>query len=133
MDSIFNLSNMRTIWVIDDDMVTLFSTSYKIHQYRPNYNVVSFHSIENAIAAYERCLSNNEQVPNVLLLDLQFPTLGGWYFLKKLEEYNISDNEIDIYILSAFSKPESTLRALKHPLVKGYFYKPVTLAELNVL
>jgi hypothetical protein len=47
--------------------------------------------------------------------------------------YNHDLLPMDIYILSAFSKSKDSRRALKHPLVKGYFYKPVTRAELNVV
>lgn len=119
------------VWIIDDDMVAQFAATYKIGQSYPDHRVICHDSIEAALTAIEQCMNGKGCIPDMVLLDLSFPMLDGWYFLEALEKNGKAVAAIEVFILSAFSNSKDRIRAKGHPLVKGHFDKPISGANLD--
>ncbi|MBU2945935.1 response regulator [Zobellia uliginosa] len=120
-----------TIWIIDDDLVSLFAARYGIEQLNKPYIVVDFDSAEVALKVLSDSMEGAEELPDVILLDLVMPKMDGWEFLEKLEKMPDYVKTSDIYILSAFLSTKERQRASQHPVVKGYFDKPISKRALS--
>ncbi|MUH36094.1 response regulator [Zobellia amurskyensis] len=120
-----------TIWIIDDDLVSLFAARYGIEQLDKPYNVIDFDSAEVALKVLSDSFEGDEKFPDIILLDLVMPKMDGWEFLEKLETLPEYIKNTHVYILSAFLSTKERQRASHHPEVKGYFDKPISKRALS--
>jgi len=86
----------------------------------------------DAVGLLER---DGEIVPDVILLDINMPRMGGYDFL----EAWYADTGIDIpvvFMLTSSDLPADRERARRYPSVKNYIVKPITretARQLSVL
>lgn len=118
------------VCIIDDDLVSQFATQYRVKQTETNCKVISFDCAEMGLEMFADHIKNKKKLPDILLLDLVMPIMDGWEFLKEFEKIHKPDLPTDIYVLSAFTNSKDRKRAREHPMVKGYFDKPLT--RLNI-
>ena len=121
----------NTVWIIDDDMVSQFAMKYKIAQAYPNYQVFAFYTVEEALTMIKECAETQEGLPNKIILDLVLPEMNGWHFLRELGKLRGHIKSVDIYIVSAFSNKTDRKLAKEHPLVMGYFDKPINKGSVD--
>ena len=119
------------VWIIDDDIVSLFATRYGIEQWNNSCEVVDFDDGETALKILSDKLKTGNEIPDIILLDLVMPKMNGWEFLAKFEAIKGRSNKTDIYILSAFSNSKDREKARKHQSIKGYIEKPVSKLVLD--
>lgn len=119
------------VWVIDDDLVSLFATRYGIEQSDGKCKVVDFDSGEMALKIFSDCLDHIDHAPDIILLDLVMPSMNGWEFLEKLDEIGNRPKKTDVYIISAFTNSKDRIKAKGHPSVMGYFDKPLSKESIN--
>ncbi|CAM3476541.1 two-component system response regulator [Zobellia roscoffensis] len=120
-----------TVWIIDDDLVSLFAARYGIVQLGKPYNVIDFDSAEVALKVLADSVEGDSKLPDIILLDLVMPKMDGWQFLEKLEDMPGHVKNTHVYILSAFLSTKERQRASQHPEVKGYFDKPISKRALS--
>lgn len=66
-----------------------------------------------------------------LFLDINMPTITGWEFLEKFQEFTDSvKNQFNIYMLSSSIDPSDIQRAKLNPLVIDFIEKPLSKAIL---
>lgn len=121
------------IWIIDDDMVSQFAIKYKIEQSCPNDQTIGFYTVEEALISIKECLLTQIGVPNKILLDLELPGMNGWQFLKELDTVQGRMDDLEIYIISAFSNSMDRQKAEEHPRVMGYFDKPLNKVSVDMM
>lgn len=117
------------IWIIDDDLVSQFATQYRIEQSKGSYCVRTYDKASDALKEIIAQLATNGELPDILLLDLVMPVMSGWEFLDELEKIYPVKKNIKVYVLSAFNNYKDRDLAKEHPLVHGFFDKP--LSEIN--
>jgi CheY-like chemotaxis protein len=121
--------------VIDDDPVNNMICKYTIASFAPTASIRLFTEPEKALSyiqqEYQNCTSDRE---TSLFLDINMPTMSGWEFL---EQYRLLEgkmhSQIDIFILSSSIDPEDMAHAKNHPLVEGYYSKPLSKETLQLL
>lgn len=114
------------VWIIEDDLVSQFATEYCIKQANSVTTVKSFDNASESIEKLKHCLKSGEGIPQVILLDLVMPEMDGWEFLAEIEQLVGWQDKINVYIISAFAKDKDRDLAKSHPLVQGYFNKPLS-------
>jgi CheY-like chemotaxis protein len=116
----------RRIFLIDDDEIFLMISTVNLK------TVCSDVEILTATNGQEGLLQLNSAQPNVILLDVNMPVMGGWEFLEKLSDAGIGVNlDFPIYITTSSVDPEDKRRAQLHPLVKGFIEKPLTAEKIR--
>jgi len=114
------------VCIIDDDLVSQFASQYKLGQADVSCYIRTFDNAKEALTLWS---SQPEEIPDILLLDLVMPEMDGWEFLAEFEKL-FEDSSLLIYALSAFGNAKDRERVKNHPLVHGYFDKP--LSKVNV-
>lgn len=121
------------VWIIDDDIICRFATSYKFEQSHINYEVTGHASAYDGLTSLAECLHGYKKLPDIIVLDLHMPAMDGWSFLAELEKMGPMVKEIHVYILSVFTNISDRNLAKKHPLIKGFFNKPLSAANLDCI
>ena len=115
-----------TVCIIDDDLVSQFATRYSIEQCGYPCSVITCDGVEDCLETFDTLLEQNREVPDIVLLDLVMGDMSGWDFLERFSQIPDWPKETAIYILSAFTNSKDRARAKEHPLIQGYFDKPLT-------
>lgn len=116
------MSNKLNLWIIDDDPIyrmvtrTLAQTSDRIGL------ITEFENIEDAVEA----IHNAERMPDLVLLDINIPSSGGWSFLEALQLLNPKYPPMT-YVCSSSLNQVDVERANQHPLVRTFISKPLEM------
>ena len=104
---------MKKILIIDDDMTfqKIMSDAFK----NSGYEVVEAHDGEEGLLLVDK------ESPNLVILDLVMPKLGGMDFLKTLNK-NKNLNKIPVLITSNFSGSDKISEGVEYG-VRGYIVK----------
>jgi len=119
------------VWIIDDDLVSRFAVTYKIEQSSMDFEVIGHPNAFHGLNSLWECLQANNGLPDIILLDLEMPEMDGWSFLRELEEMDGVLKMIGVYILSAFTSSEDRNIAKNNPLIRGFFNKPLSGANVQ--
>lgn len=69
--------------------------------------------------------------PDVLFLDLIMGGMDGWRFLDKFQQIVPNPKRTKIYLLSAFVNSKDREIAKQHPMIHGYYDKPLSKRVVN--
>jgi len=54
------------------------------------------------------------------------PEMDGWEFLSEIQKLVGWEDKVSVYIISSFAKSKDRDLAKNHPLIRGYFDKPLS-------
>jgi two-component system chemotaxis response regulator CheY len=126
------MSKQPRIALIDDDEIFQFITTRLIERANLAKELKQFYNGDTALHYLNDHAENEEDLPDIILLDINMPVIDGWMFLdafKTLE--NKLKKIITIYMVSSSIAPEDISRAKANPLVKDYLVKPVSMETLH--
>ncbi|MDX1364847.1 response regulator [Arenibacter latericius] len=121
------------VYIIDDDLVSQFATQYRMKQAIGECSLISFDSGKEGLKAIIDQLTDGKKLPDILFLDLEMPAMDGWGFLEEFSKLHNNNIPTDIYVLSSFGDTKDRDKVKVHPLVKGYFNKPLTLLDAKTI
>ncbi|WP_047417500.1 response regulator [Cellulophaga sp. Hel_I_12] len=116
------------VYIIDDDLVSQFATLYAVKKNCISFEVVTFDNATEALEIIKKDISS-KKYKLTIVLDLVMPIVDGWDFLDQLKAYLLPEVFIKIFILSSFRNSSDREKAKMHPLIQGFFDKP--LSQLN--
>jgi CheY-like chemotaxis protein len=77
---------------------------------------------------------DEDQVPDIILLDIYMPGLNAWDFLDRVKWlYPSLPGPLNVFILSASKFDQDVERAKKYHFVKAFMLKPITKEVLQKL
>ncbi|MCE6989594.1 response regulator [Dyadobacter sp. CY323] len=119
--------------VVDDDRGNNLICKYAIASIAPHARIQLFTEPEKALEWIKKDFSNRtEDLSTALFLDINMPVMNGWEFLDKFSSFPSGlQAQYDIFILSSSIDPEDKEKAEKHPLVQGYYSKPLRKETIN--
>jgi CheY-like chemotaxis protein len=110
---------MLSILLIEDDMIEVMKLNRAISSLQLNHNIIEANNGEDAL----KLLEQKDNLPDIILLDLNMPKISGIEFLKILK----SDNRlkyIPTIILTTSNNQRDLLECYKTGIA-GYVLKPL--------
>tara|TARA_R110000868_G_scaffold378658_3_gene644180 strand:+ start:39866 stop:40270 length:405 start_codon:yes stop_codon:yes gene_type:complete len=118
--------------IVDDDLIFHLTTQTFIERRKIHKRVFLFHNGKEAIDYLFEHKKVAEELPDIILLDINMPIMDGWDFL---EEYlplkSELPKEIVIYIVSSSLDRDDFERAKTISAVKNYVIKPIDQSKLD--
>lgn len=119
------------IFLIDDDPINIFTIEKLIKKCNANALVKSFDSGKKALAYFENL--DEQDYPDIILLDLYMPQMDGWQFLDAYQEQGFKKSSCTIYILSSSVDERDAVLAEEHGLIQEFLKKPLGKDKLTDL
>ena len=118
------------IALIDDDTIFKKLTKIRLRRYELGEDIITF---QNGIEAVEYLKVNSKdknELPDIILLDINMPGMNGWDFVKKFKKMKLSlKKEIKLYMLSTSINPDDMTKADTIKDLRGYFIKPISESD----
>jgi CheY-like chemotaxis protein len=125
---------MKNILLIDDNEMDNHISEYIIKASNIVEKINVFNSPIEALEYLAMVQSNQEKFPDAIFLDINMPDMDGFGFLDEFSKFHEDIvTRTSIYMLTSSNDPNEIERALKYPVVKKYFVKPLSKDILNQL
>ncbi|GAA0718021.1 response regulator [Aquimarina litoralis] len=124
------MSKIDIACVIDDDPIFVFGIKKVMQLIDFCEGILVFKNGQEALDNLKAIISAKEQLPDIILLDLNMPILDGWQFLEEFIKIPCN-KKILIYVVSSSVDPEDVLRAKSYESVSEYIVKPISVAKLK--
>lgn len=126
------MGKIRQVCIIDDDEILVFIVQRLFKQADICSNFLMFENGSEALAGLQEIKSRNQIRPDLILLDLNMPVMGGWEFLSKLPDLEITDLP-PIFIMTSSIDPRDAEKAKKLDIVSEYIVKPLEEKRIKKL
>jgi CheY-like chemotaxis protein len=126
---------INTLYLIDDDKVFNMIHSRIIKHTVPVDNIQSFEDAGVALTVLrENARSRPEELPDMILLDINMPEMDGWAFLDEfalLPETALK--KCSVYLLTSSIDPSDIEKSRGYPVVSDFISKPLTTDKIQHL
>ncbi len=122
----------KTICVIDDEDIIQFIVKTIIENINSDIKILAFKNGEEGIESLKALLASNNDMPDIILLDINMPVMNGWQFLDEFVKIKSQiAKKISIYILSSSTAQEDKGKASAYKDISGYLNKPIQAETLR--
>jgi CheY-like chemotaxis protein len=116
--------SLHSILLIEDDRINALTFKKGLSRVNTNTELIIHETAENAL----QYLRNENNLPDIIVLDLNLPKMNGIEFLKIIKNENVL-KEIPVIVLTTSRNPENKIDCFNLQ-VAGYFVKPIDYFEL---
>ncbi|MBU2018448.1 MAG: response regulator [Bacteroidetes bacterium] len=124
---------IKSILLIDDSEPDNFLHSYLLKKVKEFENIDSVLNVEEAIKFLDDLSAKKEEMPAIILVDINMPRLNGWDFLDLVKEKEYSIENTRFYMLTTSLNPDDKEKALNEYKLNGFFHKPLTYEHIEVM
>ncbi len=120
----------KSVCIIDDDEIYQKIASRMIERAEVFSEALYFTHASEALVF----LASENQLPDLILLDINMPLMDGWQFLDEVEKSNpcVLDKS-QVYIVSSSIAGSDREKAKLFPKLKGFITKPISVSILKEL
>jgi len=123
--------NVKNILLVDDDSVCIFLTRNILQRLGFVNNIQTALNGKQALEFFNECTAGSKYLPDVILLDLDMPVMGGFDFLETFRRLHSQDiAKVKIIIVSSSDNPDDIGRA-KELGVNQFLTKPLQMESLR--
>jgi CheY-like chemotaxis protein len=120
----------KKVAIVDDDDIFQFTTKIKFEKLGLVEDVMIFNDGEEAIQFIQS--GDKDDMPEILLLDINMPIVDGWDFLELFEKVPKEKQQMmEILMLSSSINPDDVKRAEANAYVVDYITKPISDADVK--
>jgi CheY-like chemotaxis protein len=118
---------MSKVFIIDDDPIHQRIAQLMISKHLLFKEFKSFLQAGDALKFLEENKESFDELPDVILLDLNMPVIDGWKFLDLYEKlHNSLVKKIRIFIVSSSVDEKDISRSQSYATVEGFISKPLS-------
>ena len=122
-----SMKKINTLCLVDDDNGFQFLTKRALEQTNMVGEVKVFSNGLEAINFLKDTVENKEELPEVILLDLNMPIMDGWEFVDEyLSLLPKLKKKIYLYIVSSSISQRDYEKAKSYSTITDYIVKPLT-------
>ncbi len=121
---------INLIYVIDDDKIYRYTIETYIELLKLATTIKTFADGEEAIESIKQNLSSPDNLPDVILLDVNMPIMDGWDFVEEFATLNNIPKDITLYMVSSSIDERDRERAQRNSQITDYIIKPITEEQL---
>jgi CheY-like chemotaxis protein len=118
---------VHRILIIDDDPVNNMINQRLIKKFNSSLEI---ETVMDATMALKKLESEPNNIPDLILLDINMPVMSGWEFLEAVKERGL---EIVVVMLSSSIDKHDKNKSSSFPVVLDYLVKPLTIQRLKEL
>lgn len=118
------------VLLVDDDKINNYINLRLIRRIGLSEEIIVTNNGQEAITYLQKCEKN--ELPNLILLDINMPVMDGFEFLEEFEklEFNTVEKPL-IVVLTTSTNTNDIKKVESSPTAAGYINKPLT--EENLL
>lgn len=124
------MKKLDCIWLIDDDEIAIYLADKVIQKVEFSQEVEKFTDGHSALRHLEFCLRIKENLPDLILFDLNMPNMNGWDFVQAFSQIK-GATDIPTFIFTSAITPAEMEKAKTYPCIKGTILKPLCIQKLN--
>jgi response regulator RpfG family c-di-GMP phosphodiesterase len=114
---------------VDDDETNVFINQKLIKLSYPGIETINFGNADDAINYLK---AEGANVPNMIFLDLNMPSMSGWDFINHYEKIDRAEiAESYLFVLSSSDTKDDQEKARKYEKVNGFLSKPLIAEDIN--
>lgn len=118
---------LLVIMLIDDNTMDLYINTHTIKKCGKSTTVSQFSMGTDAMEFLQTNKDNIENIPDIMMLDINMPQMDGFAFLEEYENLpSHVKSKCKIHILSSSFDPEDRRKANENPSVVSFIEKPLT-------
>ena len=115
-------------YIIDDDEIIIYLTDKLLKKVEFSEKVEKFTDASSAIERLKFALKIGENIPEVILFDLNMPVMNGWDFI---EEFSKLKTNIPAFVFTSSIDPADKQKSFQYPEIKDFITKPLTIQKLD--
>jgi CheY-like chemotaxis protein len=120
----------KTICIIDDEEINQFILSTIIKNLNSDIKILPFNNGEVALYSLTQLFVSKGDMPDIILLDINMPVMGGWQFMDEFVKLQIG-SKTAIYIITSSSSPEDKKKAKTYSDISDYLIRPIQTKTLK--
>lgn len=121
------MQSHNMIFIVDDDPIHQQIANIMIKRQGIGENVRAFSDAQDVLDYLRRYSFEPEQLPDLILLDLNMPVMDGWDFLNDYAGfYKDLAKQIGIFVLTSSIDDKDRKKVDSYSFVKGYLTKPLS-------
>lgn len=123
---------LNAVCIIDDDEIYQFTTKRMIEKTQLVKKILVFSDAEKALEFIDSTISNSEDTPEIILLDINMPMMDGWEFLEKYIQIQPKlAKKIIIYMISSSLDKRDIAKAKEISEITDYIVKPISTEQIK--
>lgn len=125
------MKKFYNICVIDDDLIYQYTITKTIKVYGLAKEILVFSDGEEAMEFFISNLDSSENLPDIILLDINMPIMDGFQFMEEYIKIKPRvGKKIVIYMVSSSVDTEDIEKAKRISEISDYIIKPIKPGEL---
>jgi CheY-like chemotaxis protein len=118
---------------VDDDRVTQMLNKIILGRSGFCERIVPLMDGQQALSWLRDAVAEHQALPNLILLDINMPVMGGWEFLDAIDHYFNKYEYVNIVMLSSSINPDDEQKAQQYKRIISYLTKPLTMEMMDLL
>lgn len=117
-------------YIIDDDEIIIYLTDKILKKVEFCDRVEKFTDAQKALDRLMFALKTGENIPEVILFDLNMPNMDGWAFMDEFIKIPFK-KKIPAFIFTSSIDPADMQKSYTYKEIRGFITKPLTNNKLD--